>query len=94
MLDGRDNYDVASNVVGGLIEIDPGSVSTTQFSLSRKEKDQLYDSGVSAASKFFLKDKNSGKGAQLVVNGALNKINLTMPKELSEVANVRFSISA
>ncbi|MDN4058032.1 patatin-like phospholipase family protein [Massilia sp. YIM B02769] len=94
MLDGRDNYDVESSVVGGLIEIDPGSVSTTQFSLSRKEKDDLFERGVSAASKFFLNEGNADKGTQLAVTGELSKINLSIPKGLSDAVDVRFSISA
>lgn len=94
MLDGRDNYDVESNVVGGIIEIDPGSISTTQFDLGVKEKEELYEKGVSAASKFFLNPGNSEKSAKFAVNGERNKIELYIPKGLNESTDVRFSISA
>jgi SMODS-associated NUDIX domain/Patatin-like phospholipase len=94
MLDGRDNYDIESKELGGLIEIDPGAISTTQFNLDKKQKADLYERGISAASKFFLVSSNIESGRQLTITGQTSKISLNLPSDLRGETEIRFSISA
>lgn len=94
MLDGRDNYDVQTKKLAGLIEIDPGGYSSTQFKLNDSEKADLYERGVSAASRFFIDPINTDRTQQLTVRGAESTISLKTPAEVGEEAEIRFSISA
>lgn len=94
MLDGRDNYDVQTKRLAGLIEIDPGSVSSTQFGLSDAEKADLYERGVSAGSKFFVEPANTSRTYHLSISGEAPVIGLTCPPEVGNDTEVRFSISA
>lgn len=94
MLDGRDNYDVQTKRLAGLIEIDPGGFSSTQFKLSDIEKADLYERGVSAASRFFVDPVNTDRTQQLTVRGAESTLSLRTPPGVGEEAEIRFSISA
>lgn len=94
MLDGRDNYDVQTKKLAGLIEIDPGRFSSTQFKLSDSEKADLYERGVSASSRFFVDPVNTNRTQQLIVRGAESTIGLTTPPEVSDETEIRFSVSA
>lgn len=94
MLDGRDNYDIESKALSGLIEIDPGKISTTQFKLDQKQKEDLYESGLSAASKFFLAPHNATKIEKRIVGSTATNISLSIPADLREDTEIRFSISA
>lgn len=94
MLDGRDNYDVQTKKLAGLIEIDPGSFSSTQFKLSDRDKADLYERGVSASSRFFVDPVNTDRTQQLIVRSAESTIGLTAPPEVSDETEIRFSISA
>lgn len=94
MLDGRDNYDVQTKRLAGLIEIDPGHFSSTQFKLNDREKADLYERGVSAASKFFVSPVNVDRSQQLTVRGAESTISLKIPQEIDDETEIRFSISS
>jgi len=94
MLDGRDNYDIEAKALKGLIEIDPGDISTTQFKLNQKQKDDLYESGLSAANKFFLAPNNATKSAERTIGSSAKNITLSIPDGLREDTEIRFSISA
>ncbi|RCW69442.1 patatin-like phospholipase family protein [Pseudorhodoferax soli] len=94
MLDGRDNYDVQTKKLAGLIEIDPGRFSSTQFKLSVSEKADLYERGVSAANRFFVDPVNMDRTQQLTVRGTESTIGLKNPAEVGDEAEIRFSISA
>lgn len=94
MLDGRDNYDVHTKKLAGLIEIDPGDFSSTQFKLSDSEKAELYERGFSASSRFFVDPVNSDRTRQLVVRGSESSIDLDIPEKVSDETEIRFSISA
>lgn len=94
MLDGRDNYDIHTKKLAGLIEIDPGPFSSTQFKLSDAEKADLYERGVSASSRFFVDPVNTDRTQQLTVRGAASTIGLKTPAEISDETEIRFSISA
>jgi len=94
MLDGRDNYDIHTKKLAGLIEIDPGHFSSTQFKLSDSEKADLYERGVSAANRFFVDPINTNRTQQLYVRGAEPTIGLKIPAEINDETEIRFSISA
>lgn len=94
MLDGRDNYDVQTKKLAGLIEIDPGRFSSTQFKLNESEKADLYERGVTAASRFFLDPVNTERTQQLTVRGTESSICLKTPAEVDNETEIRFSISA
>jgi len=94
MLDGRDNYDVQTKKLAGLVEIDTGHFSSTQFKLSDSEKADLYECGVSAANKFFVDPVNTDRTQQLTVHGAASTIGLKTPAEVGDETEIRFSISA
>ncbi len=94
MLDGRDNYDVQTKKLAGLIEIDPGRFSSTQFKLNDSEKADLYERGVSAASRFFVDPVNTDRSQQLTVRGAGSAIDLKTPAKIDDETEIRFSISS
>lgn len=95
MLDGRDNYDIQTKKLAGLIEIDPGGFSSTQFKLSDSEKADLYERGISAANKFFCDPINADRTKQLAVRGPESTIALKMlPTDIGDETEIRFSISA
>ncbi|WP_198115884.1 patatin-like phospholipase family protein [Massilia rhizosphaerae] len=94
MLDGRDNYDVQTKKLAGLIEIDPGDFSSTQFKLSDSEKANLYERGFSASSRFFVDPVNTNRTQQLIVRGPESSIGLKTHPEVSDGTEIRFSISA
>lgn len=94
MLDGRDNYDIQTKKLAGLIEIDPGLVSSTQFKLSPSEKARLYEQGVSAGNRFFVEPANTSRAQQLTVTGVASNIRLDVPVEVDDDTEVRFSISS
>ncbi len=97
MLDARDKYDLEIRELEGLIEIDPGQVSTTQFALESKQKEALFQSGISAASRFFLDEKNRNRARQLSANGRPDQIAIDLSSlpaaSLKDDTEVRFSIS-
>jgi len=97
MLDGRDNYDVESKRLAGLIEIDPGQVSTTQFALSHEQKEDLYKRGLSAANQFFADEENRKRAKQLTVVGNADRLTIIIPGTssvgLQDQTEIRFSIS-
>lgn len=94
MLDGRDNYDVQTMKLAGLIEVDPGRISSTQFKLSASEKADLYEQGVSAGNRFFVEPDNTDRARQLNVLGAASSIRLSSPAGVDDETEIRFSISA
>lgn len=94
MLDGRDNYDVQTKKLAGLIEIDPGRISSTQFRLSDGEKAGLYEQGVSAGNRFFVEPENTDRAQQFTVVGAAASIRLNAPAGVDDETEIRFSISA
>ncbi|WP_243021181.1 patatin-like phospholipase family protein [Simplicispira sedimenti] len=94
MLDGRDNYDVQTKKLAGLIEIDPGHISSTQFNLNDREKADLYEQGVSAGNRFFVEPANMHRAQQFSVLGATAKIHLNVPAGIDDGTEIRFSISA